>query len=197
MFHLALARLQELNWTGPVAYHYENEPLLNPNLLSQIAQTCRALPRCIPTLVTNGDLLTHEQMDALVEAGVGRVIVSRHPPFRDAWDARIEAVRHAWPDRVSMMQVGVTLPVHKNGQFDHDGIAWQGHCIAPSLCLGIRMNGDVPLCGCDAKHLAVMGNIQTQSLNEIWRGREFCALRRTLRNGNLGHKICMGCSGMI
>lgn len=198
MFNLALRRLAEIKWTGPVGYHFENEPLLNPKLVEQLKLTKITLPKCLPTLVTNGDFLTMEKAAELISAGVARLIISRHPPFADDWDSRIAEIKKTWPGVVSMTQVGKTIPVHTNGQLTHTGIEWQGYCVAPSLSMSIRMNGDVSLCGCDIDRKAVFGNIEHATLFQIWNRPAFKDMRHRLRAGERNvHSICHGCSGMI
>lgn len=196
VFDCALRRLREIQWTGPVAYHYLNEPLLNPKLLAQIKATVGALPGCCPTLIANGDHLTVRRMEDLVAAGIGRVMYSRHEPFTEEWDRRFEEIRQRWSGLVQLTQVGKTVPVFTNAQLSHSGIAWQGKCYAPTLCFSFRINGDVSLCGYDFNREVVMGNVANDSIMEIWSRPDFVRMRKDLRNGKQVHPICNGCSGI-
>jgi radical SAM protein with 4Fe4S-binding SPASM domain len=67
-------------------------------------------------------------------------------------------------------------------------------CPYPWTSLSVASNGDVVSCSRDLRHQSVLGNLFTQSLDEIWNGAAMQALRRHLidqrpdRNG-----ACAGC----
>lgn len=59
----------------------------------------------------------------------------------------------------------------------------------------IQANGDVVPCCRDAKGDFVMGNLLTQSLDEIWNGEQFRAFRERLHKNQRQIGICKLCSG--
>jgi radical SAM protein with 4Fe4S-binding SPASM domain len=61
-------------------------------------------------------------------------------------------------------------------------------CRATYMALVVQSNGDVQVCGCESAINApelVVGNIERQSLQEIWRGERLRALRESFRDGGL------------
>lgn len=61
--------------------------------------------------------------------------------------------------------------------------------------LAIQASGDVVPCCRDPKGEFVMGNILSQSLEEIWNGERYRAFRSELRTNQARMKICRLCSG--
>lgn len=196
-FTASLRRLAEINWAGPVGFHMTNEPLLDKRLPGFIDQTVAALPRCLPTIVTNGDPLDVSGAEKLIQLGVTRIIVSRHPPFSSKWDERIRTIQSRWPQIVQLTQVGTTIAVHTNGLFGFEGLPWQGRCIAPTLACVITITGEVTLCCCDYFRHISLGNIREKPIREIWSHPGFARIRHRLRRGEQATEICKGCSGVI
>ncbi len=67
-------------------------------------------------------------------------------------------------------------------------------CQRPFVKAYVLWNGDVVLCNCDWKRTTVLGNIDEQRLEDIWRG----ALLTSIRRNHLGRRLprgslCAGC----
>ena len=107
-FDTILRRLREINWTGLVAYHYLNEPLLHPHLCGFIRQTIRLLPKSKPVLFTNGDFLTPKMAENLIDSGLYRCTITRHVPVTKEWDERIPAIIKSNPEifRMNIIRLG-------------------------------------------------------------------------------------------
>jgi len=72
-------QLGEAGYTGWLAFHNYNEPLLNPRLPKEIRQAREAAPFARPAIFTNGDALNREMLAELTEAGVCSIRVTRYP----------------------------------------------------------------------------------------------------------------------
>ena len=67
-------------------------------------------------------------------------------------------------------------------------------CISPFSTLEILHDGTVPLCGCDYKPTVVLGNVNNNSLLEIWNSEKFEKIRNDHAKGNRNNiSICAGC----
>lgn len=197
VFDMAARRLADLNWTGVVGFHMQNEPLLDKRFPRLLERLVSIVPNCSPTLVTNGDVLDEEYTAELILLGMKRILVSRHPPFSEEWDKKILGIKTCWPSVVNVMQPGITWPIHSNKSFGFEGIPWQGHCMSSTMACVITITGEVNLCCFDYFRKTGFGNVLNQSLRDIWFGEEFSRLRRELRQGKQAHPICDGCSGVI
>ena len=68
-------------------------------------------------------------------------------------------------------------------------------CISPFSTLEVLHDGTVPLCGCDYKPTVVLGNVNKNSLIEIWNGHKFKNVRKKHESGNRNDiSICVGCT---
>ncbi len=68
-------------------------------------------------------------------------------------------------------------------------------CIRPSRDFMILFNGDVPLCCVDWFRTAIVGNVTTERIRDIWHGEALEEIRDALRKGEVGRlpKICANC----
>jgi len=195
IFNIIISRLKQINWAGPVGYHYLNEPLLNPEICFFIEKTKRELPKSMPIIFTNGDLLTMELADRLVKSGVERVAITQHPPLKPGWEERIKLICDKYPyiftyskiDKKELMNIAGVVAVN-NPKL--------GYCNSPKRVLPIRINGDISICCCDYKHENIEGNVIHEPILDIWRGnKKWKKARKELRNGGTPYSICKNCTG--
>lgn len=67
-------------------------------------------------------------------------------------------------------------------------------CLYPWERLTVKADGEVSYCPTDWGHEANIGNIDTQSVQEIWKGSKMNALREAHTTGNFGkHAFCGAC----
>lgn len=79
LFSEILQQLSDLSYSGWLALHNYNEPLLNARLLEEIAFAKATVMRAQLSIFTNGDLLDGRRLTALINAGVVHVRVTRYP----------------------------------------------------------------------------------------------------------------------
>lgn len=191
IFDLALDRLREIQWAGPVCYHRLNEPLLDKRLVQFVERTIRVLPASMPTIFTNGDFLTEDLAKQLLDAGVSKFVIARHPPYRQSWDDRVIPIIRNNLSTMRMIQVGIDTPMGLPNQ------PWLGKCVAPTVAMLIYINGDIGPCCSDVKKQVALGNIKTQSLMDIWNNPTWKDARKRLRSGERVFDICKECPGFL
>lgn len=70
---------------------------------------------------------------------------------------------------------------------------WSGPCIVPIVSQTVLPNGEVLACGCfDARGRHVMGNAETQTLEQIWTGESYRLFRLSFQE-NSCPRICRSC----
>jgi radical SAM protein with 4Fe4S-binding SPASM domain len=79
MFVKVIRELGAAGYSGFLALHNYNEPLLNPRLHEELALIGETVPHARPAIYTNGDLLIAGELDRLLAAGVRYVRVTRYP----------------------------------------------------------------------------------------------------------------------
>ena len=168
-----ITELASAEYLGRLSFHLYSEPLLRRDLAALVALAKRALPRTFFVLYTNGDLLSTSRYTELLDAGIDRFLVTYHdartpPPARS-----FEIVQH-WTDLTLTSRGGLVAPAR----------ALDRPCHAPAEMLIVAFNGDVLLCHEDGRRAFVMGNLERQSLRDVWESKNFARTRALLRNGN-------------
>jgi len=197
--------LQALDYRGRVSWFRINEPLADKRIYEIVAFTKRHLPACCCTLLTNGDLLDDEVFARLREAGLDRLGVS---VYDDATHDKINSLtcrpqlatvfdrRPArQPEFVNSRAGGIDLIVGGLPEPSERLAAFRAHdCLRPSTMININSDGSVVLCCQDLHDEIVMGNVATQSLEEIWWSDKFVETRAHLASaGRGGLPLCEKC----
>ena len=76
IFEKIIYELKEIDYNGMVSYSFYNEPLLDEGLEEKIAFVKKHLPRCMQLVSTNGDYLTKDRMQSLINAGLDDMVIS-------------------------------------------------------------------------------------------------------------------------
>jgi radical SAM protein with 4Fe4S-binding SPASM domain len=90
IFQAVIESLSRHCYDGWLAFHNYNEPLANPRIFREIAFAREQLPQAKTTIFTNGDYLTADLFDELVEAGLAQMRITVYPQTPSA-----EAPSHA------------------------------------------------------------------------------------------------------
>ncbi|MGH3568537.1 MAG: radical SAM/SPASM domain-containing protein [Pseudonocardia sp.] len=100
LFAKVVDELASLNYTGFLANHNYNEPLLNPRMFDELDHVRQVLPTAKPAIYTNGDVLREPMMTRILDSGVHYLRVTRYPHRADT-PATFEAL-HAWTRRAGL-----------------------------------------------------------------------------------------------
>nr|WP_232236423.1 radical SAM/SPASM domain-containing protein [Nocardia sp. BMG51109] len=76
-------QLGALGFSGWLAFHNYNEPLLNGRLTDEIDYAVRRVPDTKPAIYSNGDVLRRDLFDRLVDVGVEYLRITRYPHRAD------------------------------------------------------------------------------------------------------------------
>jgi len=148
VFSRILEELGRLRYSGRIALHFFNEPLLDKDILPKVRQLRQAAPRARIEIHSNGDVLSRELAGELVD--VGNVIHARdrlQRPRHEAHgkdDADLSAAgtqphrRPASPDFIG----------NRAGSLRHLSISepLQADCSQPSYRLVINHKGEAVIC---------------------------------------------------
>jgi cyclic pyranopterin phosphate synthase len=181
--------LLKIDYQGRISYHFYNEPLLRRDLERFITYSHERLPGAHQVLFTNGDLLTDARYESLMSAGIEYIVITSHDG--KPHPKRLRQIVQ-FPGDLDLTNRGgtmTTLPAATAE--DH-----LQPCFAPSEMLIVTVAGDVLLCYEDAERMHSFGNLQMQTLEEIWFAPILVALRDKLERGNRleAASICACCT---
>lgn len=189
VFDRLISELTRVEFQGRISYHFYNEPLLRKDIANLIQAVKEQLPLANQTLFTNGDFLTEDKYQELIDAGIDFFQVTSHSLKKHP--VRPKQIVYL-PSDLNLTNRGGTLPTLPGATNE----ILETPCYAPSEMLIVLVNGDVALCYEDAQRKHIMGNIMSQPLEEIWFSEEFKNIRHKLSLGkrNSGPAICSLCT---
>lgn len=206
--------LASIDYAGVIVLCGFGEPTLHPALI-EVVSTLRThagtrKPRI--EIVTDGDFLTPDKIRKLHEAGLDYFVVSlydgehqvapMHERFKEAglgpWqgenESRFYMLRDRWhsdadgyglklTNRAGMVSVGQQEPVDRTKPCHY--LAYQ---------LTVDWNGDVLLCVQDWNKRLKYGNLNSQSVLEVWRSPAMHKRRMLLMDGKRNSMPCSNCN---
>jgi radical SAM protein with 4Fe4S-binding SPASM domain len=194
--------LQSLNYKGGVVLCGYGEPLLHPQIIDIIG----VFDKSIRTeLVTNGDKLDEKMISALYDKGLSYMCVSMYDgPWQvDRFKKLFNNVgvsedrfilRDRWHDESDEFGLKLT---NRGGtlQFGPPTDDYKTHpCFYLAYSMAIDWNGDALLCVQDWNKKVKLGNLNTDSLLNIWKSPQMEKLRHRLMSGNRKLPPCNGCN---
>src|ERR1700733_797475 len=184
-------QLAQVGYSGRISYHFYNEPLLRKDLERLIRMSKAFMPSAKIVLFTNGELLNDQRYHTLRDAGVMYIVVTSH-------DNRTHPPR---PNQIVQFPANLEL-TNRGGVLVKLPAATEIHrktpCFAASEMLIATVTGDIVLCYEDARRENILGNIRTQTLEQIWNSPTLVAWRLALEQGRRGEaaEICSRCTNV-
>lgn len=186
LVHKALTELSSVDYSGVVAFHRYNEPLMDPRLFSLIRLTRELCPKAKVLILSNGFYLTQQMADDLCQLGI--------------WVLAVSAYSKSEYRRLVQLEVGVPYLVFESVLDDREDIYssrpldLQKGCLAPLRDLTINVDGKVNLCCLDWQNRHNFGDLSRRSLSEIISAAEFTEVAKALSRSVRNLDICRRCS---
>lgn len=201
-----LKELRELKWVGTVQWFFLNEPLLDKQHLHRIVMLRAASPKSTIHVTTNWDIYHKqpfgkqlERIQMLFDAGVNSLNLNDYSnrgyqkliEGYSLIDRDCEIRNHTWQRLSPKKRVLSSGPLPRKyqswtgyytGPHQANG---RGHCARPMRHIVVQWNGIVPVC-CAVNPVGAKeyGDINKQSLVEVWNGLAFFEKRLELQDGN-------------
>ena len=182
--------LKSMNYSNRISFVGFGEPLLYKSLVNAVAIIAQELPDCRWIEInTNADFLTKELAEELCLAGCTNITVSMY-------DLDISQIL---TDKLASIDIELTFKhcykenfeialVNRADIISQKGTGYQGQCFLPFYKMFIDWNGDVLVCCNDWGRKGIIGNLGTNSIEEIWLSEKMNSYRRTLRDGERNHQ---------
>ena len=201
LFDRIIDELATLGFCGRMSYHFYNEPLLDPRLATFVRSSRQRLPSIRIVLYSNGDLMTRARFEELVDAGIDVAWVTNHG----------SSIRHCdWRDQLSEpLRAKLRYQTNKNPD-----IFWTNRggllplianvteplsevCTAPATTLVVNAFGHVVLCYEDYEGREVLGDLNTQSITDVWMAPKTVRIREALMRGDRTCSVpCRSCNNI-
>ena len=223
------------------------EPLLHKKIAQMVAYAASKDVAHVLELLTNASLLTPRMSDALIAAGLTRLVVSiqgtSQRRYQEVCGATIEmaqlidnleyfyknkgsaqmyvkiidcalegekdenAFYEMFGDICDTIAVEHAVPIHAGVEFEHlldsaksaitqFGLPVKDVKICPQPFFTMQINPDGNVVPCYSfEYPSIIGNVENQSMVDIWNGKEFKSFRRNMLDGvEMASGVCSRCS---
>ncbi len=194
-FNEIIAQLKAINFSGVIHYNFYNEPLLDKRLPEFVRYVKKHLPTCINRIISNGDFLSIDLADELIDAGVSDFAITIHDRDGEKLLNKLQPVLKKYPGQISLDSIHDKPLSNRGGAIEVKLLNKKNTCTDPLEMLQLDYKGNVLLCCNDYYRKHSFGNLAHDKLYEIWQGKEFQKLRRDLRTGVANLEICRICMG--
>jgi len=208
LYEKVMSDLSDISYTGIILYSAFSEPLLHKQVDQLIFLSKRYCPQARVEIVTNGDFLTSNKLISLFEAGLNTILISLYDgPHQHE---RFLAMKHeaALNDNQFILRVrylpkeehyGITMS-NRAGLLNLEDIGivpldrpLKQYCCYPFYQCVVDYDGSVLLCPHDWKRALIAGNLNNESLLDIWNGKVMSQARKRLLNRNRNFSPCKVC----
>ena len=202
-----MKQLGDLEYGGLIVYSGYSEPLLHKGIEQIVAEARRFCPKAKVEIYTNGDFLTAEMAQRLFQAGLSSLLVSLYDGPEQV--PHFEAMREAAGLKPQQMLLrerykleegeGMHLS-NRAGMIDFKEMniaplkeSLQRPCYLPFYMMMVDHTGEVFLCSHDWIKKLVVGNLNQQTILEVWNGPRLKAARLSLSKGDRAFGPCATC----
>ena len=210
--------LKDIKYRGGIIYSGFSEPILYKYLFDVIKITKSYLPNNRVELVTNGDHLKIEKLKKLFEVGLTQISVSLYdgPHQIEKFEKlKLEAnlsdeqfdLRHRWAnvENESGLNFGINI-TNRAGAINMPEIDVfklkkniKKKCYYPFYQIMVDYDGSVLLCNHDWHKRLILGNINKESILDIWNNQVYKKTRENLSKALRVDSPCKDCdaNGMM
>jgi radical SAM protein with 4Fe4S-binding SPASM domain len=200
LFNEILSELKEIDYNGKISLSCYGEPLLD----DRIEEFARKIKKEIGSSIsisTNGDYIDYQRVRNLASAGIDTIIISQHDIVMPE---KLKVLLDTIPEDLSshiifqrlteedpLVNRGGSVPIKRT----MERVLLEPWC-GMMYSFFITYAGDVRLCCNDYFNKVKLGNINEESIMDIWNKKKYVTLRKNLKKGIFDLDICKKCRGM-
>ncbi|MDR0219809.1 MAG: SPASM domain-containing protein [Lachnospiraceae bacterium] len=206
LFQRIIDDLQQSDYRGVLGLYSNNEPLLDERLADWAKTAKESLPKAHIVLFTNGTLLTPELFQRLIPY-IDEMIIDNYSdslkmikPVSEVYDNCIKDTEYEKKVIIHIRKLNEVLNTHGGSAPNADpqtAIIPKNTCLLPFAQCVIRPDGKISLCCNDAYGKYTLGDLNKQSISEVWNGRPFNELRERLKKGRQSIDKCSVCDNRL
>ena len=201
LFHKVIDELKKLDYGGSISLYSNNEPFLDKRIIEFYAYTRHYLPKAYVFIYTNATLLSFTKFLKILPY-LDRMVIDnysdnyeKHPNVAKIYDYCQKYVELQEKVKISMLLLN-QVRTSRAGQAPNKGKqkAPKRKCTLPFRQIIVRPDGKISLCSNDALGVYTMGDVNKQTLKEIWENDYYMETRKQmLMNGRKNLRLCQDC----
>ncbi|MDP1729379.1 MAG: SPASM domain-containing protein [archaeon] len=193
--------LAELNFRGVISPTHYGEPLLDNRIFKFMKYAKKKLPNATFLIFSNGDCLTIENYNRLIESGVTHLVLTQHEGVKSNNISKL----FEYLDKNSSKKIDISFntfdkntPLFNRGGLVHPKqILYNPVCLYANNSVVIDVDGNVILCCNDYLSTIKFGNVKKEKLIDIWKSKRYTDIRKDLLKKIFSYPICKKCVGLI
>lgn len=203
LFDKILDDLVKMKYEGVISLYINNEPFLDKRMPQMLNRVRRRLPKAFILVFTNGTVLTPEIIDAIS----GSVDLMYLNNYNDSYDLlpttkTVQSHVEHNAELFSKMNIVVQRRYAKEYLANRAGTApnkqesvkiFRSPCILPFTDMTIFPDGKVGLCCNDTLEKTCYGDLNSQSIADIFDGEALAEVREKMKHGRDGYSFCKHC----
>lgn len=204
LFKNIIKQLHDIHYSGIICPFCNNEPLIDNRIFGFIEYIKRQAPRARIILNTNGTLLTTPKFNRLIP-NLDLLIIDNyndklemHPNIREIYDICKDDPKYINKVQIMLRKQNEILTT-RSGQATNRNKTrpLRSPCIYPYMQMSVRSDGMVISCCNDALGKGIMGNLNTQSIIDVWNSKLYRDFRAEMLKGRRNLAVCRDCDSIV
>ncbi len=201
LFEKIIAQLEDLNYSGRLALFSNDEPLLDERIIELSKYAREHLPYAQIHMFSNGTLFTLQKFIALLPY-LDELIIDNYSkklqlikPCREIKEY-VEAHPEIQKKVVIILRKPNEILTSRGGDAPNrkNMVSYEhAACALPFQQLVVRPDGKVSLCCNDPYGKCTLGDLNQQSILEVWYGPQYNMLRKCIAEGRSQWDHCRNC----
>lgn len=207
LFHKIIKDLEDLNYEGKVCLFSNNEPFLDDRIIDFQIYARRKLPKAHLYMYTNGTLLTEEKFLNIIPY-LDELIIDNYNQNLQLIPSVKKIVGLCEENAELKKKVSIVLRKPQevltsrggdspNKKMDKNGKYLEDSCILLFKQLIVRPDGKISLCCNDPLGRYSLGDLNVQSIEEVWYGDKYREMRDRIVGGRRNIDKCIGCDTFL
>lgn len=205
LFYSIIDQLEKISYNGKIALFSNNEPLLDDRILKFHRYMREHLPYARTHLCTNGTLLTIDKFIELTEY-LDELMIDNYNQELKLIEPCKRIVEYCESHKELKEKVTIILRKPMEVLTNRGGDApnakeyeqySNASCMLPFKQLIVRPDGKVSLCCNDALGKCTLGDLNKETLEEVWFGDRFGEARKILSKGRSDFERCKSCNTLF
>lgn len=201
LFKKIISDLKEMDYHNYLMLLANNEILLDKNVMERLKYARDNLPKAKMKMFTNGKLLTLEKFKYIIDNNLVDEIVINNYNSTPKLNPSIEKIYQAYKDvdidtdvTISIRYSEEVLSNRANSSPNKTGQKIiNDYCALPFTDININPEGKLLICCCDAIEKTNLGDVNTESLKNLFNGKKYVELRKKMLKGRANNNFCKYC----
>ncbi|MBN2368723.1 SPASM domain-containing protein [Candidatus Woesearchaeota archaeon] len=195
VFRKVIDELAKMEYSGSLWFSHFSEPLMDKRLADFVRYARSRLPKAYIVITSNGDMLTEQLFYELERAGISKIYVTFHNEKKmQGKYGLVRSLRKKSKKILFRNLSSNSLLMSRGGLVKVKNKETMDFCGFPSNTLVIDVTGNVVLCCEDYLGKYSFGNVEKESIAEIWQKPKFRKIRKDTMAGRFSLDICRHCT---